>query len=385
MIQRTLQEHIEKRLFRGRAILLTGPRRSGKTTLIKKIIEASRREVLFFDGDDPTVRKVLEEPNTEELRTILGSASIIFIDEAQRIPGIGLTSKIITDQFKEKQLILSGSSAFELSGNMNEPLTGRKWSYDLLPVSWEEWQLHAGYLKAEQDLENRLVYGFYPEVLTNPDEKQEILHELMDSYLYKDILNYAGIRKPDILQKLVRALAFQVGQEVVHKEVGDLIGLDTKTVSRYIDILEQAFVLFRLPAFSKNLRNEIKKNSKIYFFDNGIRNSVIGALQPLAVRQDIGALWENFLVSERVKQLRYQQDRRQIYFWRTTQQQEVDYVEVINGSVFGYEFKWNPRRKIRFPKTFEKTYNATVQGITRDNFREFVMPDVISSQIASGR
>lgn len=379
MIQRTLQEHIEKRLFRGRAILLTGPRRSGKTTLIKKIIEASRREVLFFDGDDPTVRKVLEEPNTEELRTILGSASIIFIDEAQRIPGIGLTSKIITDQFKEKQLILSGSSAFELSGNMNEPLTGRKWSYDLLPVSWEEWQLHAGYLKAEQDLENRLVYGFYPEVLTNPDEKQEILHELMDSYLYKDILNYAGIRKPDILQKLVRALAFQVGQEVVHKEVGDLIGLDTKTVSRYIDILEQAFVLFRLPAFSKNLRNEIKKNSKIYFFDNGIRNSVIGALQPLAVRQDIGALWENFLVSERVKQLRYQQDRRQIYFWRTTQQQEVDYVEVINGSVFGYEFKWNPRRKIRFPKTFEKTYNATVQGITRDNFREFVMPDVISS------
>ena len=327
----------------------------------------------------------MEEPNTEELRTILGSASIIFIDEAQRIPGIGLTSKIITDQFKEKQLILSGSSAFELSGNMNEPLTGRKWSYDLLPVSWEEWQLHAGYLKAEQDLENRLVYGFYPEVLTNPDEKQEILHELMDSYLYKDILNYAGIRKPDILQKLVRALAFQVGQEVVHKEVGDLIGLDTKTVSRYIDILEQAFVLFRLPAFSKNLRNEIKKNSKIYFFDNGIRNSVIGALQPLAVRQDIGALWENFLVSERVKQLRYQQDRRQIYFWRTTQQQEVDYVEVINGSVFGYEFKWNPRRKIRFPKTFEKTYNATVQGITRDNFREFVMPDVISSQIASGR
>ena len=379
MIQRTLQEHIEKRLFRGRAIMLTGPRRSGKTTLIKKIIEASLKEVLFFDGDDPTVRKVLEEPNTEELRTILGSASIIFIDEAQRIPGIGLTSKIITDQFKEKQLILSGSSAFELSGNMNEPLTGRKWSYDLLPVSWEEWQLHAGYLKAEQDLENRLVYGFYPEVLTNPDEKQEILHELMDSYLYKDILNYAGIRKPDILQKLVRALAFQVGQEVVHKEVGDLIGLDTKTVSRYIDILEQAFVLFRLPAFSKNLRNEIKKNSKIYFFDNGIRNSVIGALQPLAVRQDIGALWENFLVSERVKQLRYQQDRRQIYFWRTTQQQEVDYVEVINGSVFGYEFKWNPRRKIRFPKTFEKTYNATVQGITRDNFREFVMPDVISS------
>ena len=372
MINRTLKELIGKRLFNGRAILLTGPRRSGKTTLIKYIIEGSRKEVLFFDGDDPTVRKVLEEPNTEELRTILGSASIIFIDEAQRIPGIGLTSKIITDQFKEKQLIISGSSAFELSGNLNEPLTGRKWSYDLLPVSWEEWQYHTGYLKAEQDLENRLVYGLYPEVLIRPDEKQEILHELMESYLYKDILNYAGIRKPDVLQKLVRALAFQVGQEVVHKETGDLIGLDSKTVARYIDILEKAFVLFRLPAFSRNLRNEIKKNNKIYFYDNGIRNAVIGAMQPLAVRQDIGALWENFLVSERVKQLRYQQDRRQIYFWRTMQQQEVDYVEVIDGAVFGYEFKWNPRRKIRFPKTFEKSYNAQVKGITRDNFREFV-------------
>lgn len=347
------------------------------------MIKESGKGVQFFDGDDPTVRKILEQPNTEELRTILGPAPIIFIDEAQRIPGIGLTSKIITDQFNDKQLILSGSSAFELSGNMNEPLTGRKWSYDLLPVSWEEWQHHAGYLKAEQDLENRLVYGFYPEVLTRPDDKQEILHELMESYLYKDILNYAGIRKPDVLQKLVQALAFQVGQEVVYKEVGDLTGLDSKTVSRYVDILEKAFVLFRVPAFSKNLRNEIKKNNKIYFFDNGIRNAVIGAFQPPAVRQDIGALWENFLVSERVKQLRYQQDRRQIFFWRTTQQQEVDFVELKDEAVFGYEFKWNPIRKIRFPKTFEETYNARVQGVTRDNFREFVMPDFSSTNTIS--
>jgi len=198
----------------------------------------------------------------------------------------------------------------------------------------------------------------------------------MESYLYKDILNYAGIRKPDVLQKLVQALAFQVGQEVVYKEVGGLTGLDSKTVSRYIDILEKGFVLFRMPAFSKNLHNEIKKNNKIYFYDNGIRNAVIGSLQPLAVRQDIGALWENFLVSERVKQLKYKRDRRQIFFWRTTQQQEVDFVEVKDGAVFGYEFKWNPARKIRFPKTFEKTYNARVQGITQDNFREFVMPDL---------
>jgi len=226
MIKRTLQKQIENKLFKEKSIMLTGPRQSGKTTLLREILEKSGKNFQFFNGDDPTVRKILANPNTEELKEILGSPPLIFIDEAQRIPGIGLTSKIIIDQFKNKQLILSGSSAFELSGNMNEPLTGRKWTFNLLPVSWEEWQQHTGFLKAEQDLENRLIYGFYPEILTHPEEKGELLTELIDSYLYKDILSYAGIRKPEVLQKLVQALAFQAGQEVVYKEVGDMTGLD---------------------------------------------------------------------------------------------------------------------------------------------------------------
>lgn len=376
MIKRTLQGPIEAKLFQGKAILLTGPRQSGKTTLIREILKQSGKQYQFFDADDPAIRNLLEKPNTEQLREILGTSPIIFIDEAQRIPGIGLTSKIITDQFKDKQLILSGSSAFDLSGNMNEPLTGRKWNYELLPISWEEWQNHIGYVKATQDLENRLVFGFYPDVLNHPNEKQEILQNLVDSYLYKDILMYAGLRKPDVIQKLVQALAYQVGQEVVYKEVGDMIGLDAKTVSRYIDILEKAFVLFCLPAFSRNLRNEIKKNNKVYFYDNGVRNSVIGAFQPLVNRQDTGALWENFLISERIKQLKYRKSDARTYFWRTRQQQEVDYVEDRNGTIYGYEFKWNPDRKIRFSKTFKDTYDAKTVGIHRENFRHFVVAEI---------
>lgn len=374
MIKRQLQEKVGERLFEGKAIVLIGARQVGKTTLVKKILETGKVRVQFFDGDDPTVRRLLEEPNTEQLRQFIGEAEIVFIDEAQRLPNIGLTSKIITDQFRDKQLILSGSSAFDLNSSIQEPLTGRKWTFNLYPVSWKEWQDHVGYLKAEQDLENRLIYGFYPDVLTNPSRQGEILDELVDSYLYKDILNYAGIRKPQVIQKLVQAISYQAGQELVYKEIGDLIGLDPKTVSHYIDILEKAFVVFRLPAFSKNLRNEIKKNQKIYFYDNGVRNAVIRNYNPFVNRTDQGALWENFLISERFKQLRYAKRKPGMFFWRTKQQQEVDYVEVSGEVISGYEFKWNPKRNIRFSKTFTKNYTQNVHGIHRDNFRDFVLP-----------
>ena len=375
MIKRQLQEKVEDRLFDGKAIVLMGARQVGKTTLVKRILETRKTEVQFFDGDDPTVRRLLDEPNSEQIRQMIGEAGIVFIDEAQRIPNIGLTSKIITDQFKDKQLILSGSSAFDLNSSIQEPLTGRKWSFNLFPVSWKEWQDHVGYLKSEQDLENRLIYGFYPDVLNHSAGADEVLDELVESYLYKDILNYAGIRKPDAIQKLVQAISYQAGQEVVYKEVGDLIGLDPKTVSHYIDILEKGFVIFRLPAFSKNLRNEIKKSQKIYFYDNGVRNAVIHDYNPLVNRTDKGALWENFLISERLKQLRYAKQNTRMHFWRTKQQQEVDYVEVSGSDISGYEFKWNPKRDIRFPKTFTKNYSQNVHGIHRDNFRDFVMPE----------
>lgn len=373
MIKRRLHSSIKKRLFKGKAILLVGARQVGKTTLIKAILKKSaQQQYLFLDGDDPTVRDQLDTPNTERIRQIIGSSSTIFIDEAQRISNVGLTSKIIIDQFPEKQLILSGSSAFELRENMQEPLTGRKWTYQLYPISWNEWENYSGYLKAEQDFENRLIFGFYPDVLNHPEEPEDVLRELVDSYLYKDILNYAGIRKPDKIQKLVQAIAYQVGQEVVYKEVGDLVGLDPKTVSNYIDILEKAYVLYRLPAFSKNLRNEIKTNRKIYFFDNGVRNAVISNFRPIESRQDIGALWENFLISERLKLHNNNKIRANRYFWRTKQQQEVDYIEELNGDIFGFEFKWNPKRGIRFPKTFTRNYDATLMGVNRENFRDFL-------------
>lgn len=373
MISRFIEQQISERFFSGKAIIITGPRQSGKTTLVMKILELFQGEYLIINGDDPVAERMLDRPNTEQLRQIIGKNRIVFIDEAQRIPFIGLTSKLITDGFKEVQLILSGSSSFELMNQTQEPLTGRKWTFSLWPINWQEWQDYSGYLKAEQDLENRIVFGFYPEVLMNPGDQKIILQELTESYLYKDILIYGNIKKPETIQRLVQALAWQVGSEVSYTELAQVTGIDPKTASAYIDVLEKAFILFRLPSFSRNLRNEIKTNRKIYFYDNGIRNAVIGQFQPLNSRTDTGALWENFLISERRKQLFYQKQVASQYFWRTKQQQEVDYVETKDGRVFGFEFKWNPKRPIPFPKTFTETYSSINKGISRENFREFVI------------
>lgn len=350
--------------------MIIGPRQVGKTTLIQK--ELAGKEYRFFDGDDPTVRQILREPNTERLRSLIGNSKIVFVDEAQRIEGIGLTLKIIIDQFKDVQLWISGSSSFTLSHELNEPLTGRKWKYELLPISWEEYEDHLGYLKAEQQLENRLLYGFYPDVLNNPGEEQEILKNLVDSYLYRDILAYAEIRKPEVLDKLVQALALQLGSELNYNELSQLIDVDKNTVKRYIDILEKGYVIFKLGSFSRNIRNEIKTNKKIYFYDNGIRNMIIGNFNDLSLRQDKGSLWENFLISERLKQNNYKMSLARSYFWRTRQQQEVDYVEEMAGQLYGYEFKWSAKKKIRLPKTFVDKYGAKEKLIHRENFREFV-------------
>lgn len=372
LIKRQLQEELASRFFLNKAIILLGPRQAGKTTLVKEILKTKNYAVEMLDGDDPTIRNMLDNPNKEQIRQIIGKSSVIFIDEAQRIPNIGITSKIIIDQFPDTQLILSGSSAFDLNQNIQEPLTGRKWSYNLYPISWKEWEDHLGYVKSEQDLENRLVFGLYPDVLNHREAPQRVLSELVDSYLYKDILSYAGIRKPDVIQKLVQAIAYQIGNEVVYNELAKTIGLDPKTVSNYIDILEKAFVLFRLPSFSKNIRNEIKNSRKIYFYDNGVRNAIIRAFDPVSVRSDVGMLWENFLVSERIKQISYFNKTVESYFWRTKQQQEIDYVEASSSGITGYEFKWNPQKRVKFPKTFAENYEAETRKINRDNFREFV-------------
>jgi len=372
MIGRYLVQNIKNKLFKGKAIILFGPRQVGKTTLINDLLKNTDYKILFLDGDDPYIQDILNRPNTEQLKQLLGKNNIVFIDEAQRINEIGLTSKIIVDQIKDEQLILSGSSSFDLANTTQEPLTGRKWTFNLWPISWGEWEEHIGYLKAQQDLESRLVYGMYPDVLNHLDEQQNILKELSDSYLYKDILSFANLNKPELVHKIVKALAFQVGSEVSYNEVAQLVGADPKTVTHYIDILEKAFILFRLPTFSRNLRDEIKTNRKIYFYDNGIRNAAINQFQPVGMRQDIGALWENFLMSERQKVLAYNNISAEKYFWRTKQMQEIDYIEEKDGKITAFEFKWNPKRNIQFSKTFTENYACTTLGVTKENFREFL-------------
>ena len=375
MYKRTLKNSLENKINKGKAIILIGPRQVGKTTLIKAVIDTKKH--LFLDGDDSTVRNLLNSPNTEQIKSIVGSNKLIFIDEAQRIEGIGLTLKIITDQFKDIQLLVSGSSSFDLSSALNEPLTGRKWEYELFPISWEEFEDKHNYLVAEQQLENRLLYGFYPDVLNNPGEEKELLKQLVNSYLYRDILAYSNIRKPEVLERLVQALALQIGNEVNYNELAQTVGIDKNTVSNYIDILEKGYVIFKLNSFSRNLRNEIKKNRKIYFYDNGVRNMVLGNFSPLELRQDTGALWENFLISERRKQNTYKNTTAKMYFWRTKQQQEVDLVEECNGEITGFEFKWNAKKKLNLPKTFVKEYNAKEVIIDRINFRDFTIIETL--------
>jgi hypothetical protein len=371
MHSRYLNERINKRIDSGKAIVIIDPRQVGKTTLIESILED--RDYLLLDGDDPKTRTLLTEPNTEQIRTILGKYKYIFIDEAQRIKGIGLTMKIITDRFKDVQLFTSGSSSFDLSNKINEPLTGRKWEYQLFPISWEEYENHHGFLHAEQNLENRLLYGFYPDVLNNVGDEISILRNLANSYLYKDILSYADIRKPEVLDKLLQALALQVGSEVNYSELAQIVNVDKNTISKYIDILQKGYIVFKLSSFSRNVRNEIKTNKKIYFYDNGIRNMIIGNFNPIELRTDKGALWENFLISERVKQIEYKQSLARTYFWRTKQQQEVDFVEENGTNVFGFEFKWNKKKNQKLPKTFTDTYNAESKIIDKENFRDFVI------------
>ncbi len=371
MYSRLIRDRIIKRIDSGKAIVVIGPRQVGKTTLIESILNT--KDYLLLDGDDPKTRTLLREPNTEQIRAILGRYKYVFIDEAQRIDGIGLTLKIITDRFKDVQLFTSGSSSFDLSNKINEPLTGRKWEYQLFPVSWEEFENHHGYLYAEQNLENRLLYGFYPDVLNNPGDEVGILRNLVNSYLYKDILSFANIRKPEILEKLVQALALQLGSEVNYSELSQIVNIDKNTISKYIDILQKGYIIFKLNSFSRNVRNEIKTNKKIYFYDNGIRNMIIGNFNPIELRTDKGALWENFLIAERMKQIEYKQSLAHTYFWRTKQQQEVDFVEENGGKIFGFEFKWKNTRKQKLPKTFTETYNAESRIIDKDNFREFVV------------
>ncbi|MEO8771371.1 MAG: ATP-binding protein [Ferruginibacter sp.] len=373
MITRTLEKAIHDRLFKGKAIIVFGPRQCGKSTLVEAVL--SGKEYLHVSGDDSDIREILSNTSVATLKTIIGKKKIFFIDEAQRINNIGLTLKLITDQIKDVQVIATGSSAFELSGQVNEPLTGRKYEFMLYPLSFGEMVAHHGFLNERKLIEYRLIYGYYPEIVSKQSEEKELLKLLAGSYLYKDLLMLEQVKKPILLEKLLKALALQVGSEVSYNELAQTIGANKQTVEKYIDLLEKAFVIFVLPALNRNVRNEIKKGKKIYFYDCGIRNAIINNFNVMTSRTDAGALWENYVISERMKFLHYNNLDAKQYFWRTTQQQEIDLIEEHEGGELkAFEFKWGKHEKIRFPQTFTDNYKGSETFvISPDNIEKFLL------------
>jgi predicted AAA+ superfamily ATPase len=330
-------------------------------------------ETIWLNADEPDIQAIFANISSKRFEAIIGNKKMIIIDEAQRIPDIGLKMKLITDQLPSIQLIATGSFAFELSNKLNEPLTGRKWEFKMYPISFQEMVNHHGLLNEIRLLPHRLVYGFYPDVVNHQGNEKEILKQLSDSYLYKDLLMMDQIKKPSALVKLLQALALQIGSQVSYHELAQICGLDGKTVEKYMMLLEQSYIIFRLASFSRNQRNELKKSRKVYFFDNGIRNALIANFEHIENRTDIGALWENYLVSERIKYLAYQQKWANNWYWRTTEQQEIDYLEEENGQLSAFEFKWNPKAKGSVPSSFRKTYPAaTINRIHRENFETFL-------------
>ena len=377
MIERLLKNLIEKRLYRNKAIIVIGPRQVGKTTLLKMLVSDTKNKVLEWNCDEPDVRRRLTEPTSTELKAEIGDANLILIDEAQRIKNIGITLKLLIDNYPEKQVIATGSSAIEMPNSINEPLTGRKYEYVMYPFSCEELFNEFGEQEERRMLERRLIYGSYPEVVNNSGEERETLTELVGSYLYKDIFSFQDVRKPEIIEQLLQALALQIGSEVSYNELGRLLGLNTATVQRYIDLLEKSYVVFHLRSFSRNVRSELKKSRKIYFYDNGVRNALIGDYKPLALRNDTGALWENYIIAERLKHNAYNSFYGKSYFWRTQQQQEIDYIEDIDGVLHTYEFKWNEGKHPRLTDTFAKAYpDHTFTVVSPENYRSFVKGEI---------
>lgn len=375
MISRLLQKTIESRLFAGKAIIVIGARQVGKSTLFKLILEKQDYKALQLNCDEPEVRNMLSNINTAELRLLIADNRIVVIDEAQRVENIGMTLKLITDNFPDVQLLVTGSSSFELQDKLNEPLTGRKYEYHLYPISTAELMASNGLLGVKQTLEQRLVYGSYPDILNHVDDAKELLMNLAGSYLYKDLLTLESVRRPVLLGKLLTALALQVCSEVSYNELAQTVGTDNKTIEKYIDLLEKCYIVFRLNGFNRNLRTELKKSKKIYFFDNGIRNAILQNFAPLSLRQDAGALWENFIISERIKRNHYLGRYVNSYFWRTTQQQEIDYVEECDGQFSIFEMKWNPRRaNTQFPSSFLTAYDVKEKAVvTPENWIEWVV------------
>lgn len=374
MIQRQLKPQIARLMGSGKAIIIMGARQVGKSTLLHDLFDG-QKEVLWLNGDDPDVQRILKDITSTRLKAFIANKQILIIDEAQRIKDIGLKIKLITDQIPEVQVVATGSSSFELANKVNESLTGRKREYRMFPLSFKEMADATDLLTEQRMIPHRLVYGYYPEVVTNPGDEREVLRELSSSYLYKDILQLDGIAKPDKLETLIQALARQIGNIISYRELSRLVGIDAKTIERYIDLLEKSYVVFRLGSFSRNLRNELKNGKKIYFGDMGIRNAVIGDFRPAETREDVGALWENFVLAERLKQISYSRSFTNIRFWRTTEQKEIDIIEETDGRLSAYEIKWNPKKvNTKVPAKFADAYpEAEYRVITPENVFEYIL------------
>jgi predicted AAA+ superfamily ATPase len=372
MINREISNQIMSDFNKGKVIVILGARQVGKTTLLQNLVK-DQDNLLMLNCDNYDDRADLENKTSTELKNLIGNNKIVIIDEAQRVKNIGLTLKIIADMKLPIQVLVTGSSSLEIASEIYETATGRLYEYHLFPLSLRELSEFHSLREEKRMLESRMVYGLYPEIVNNYSDAKRLLTNLANNYLYKDLFEFKGIKKPEILHKLIRSLALQLGNEVSYNELAQTLGIDKITVENYINLLEKCFVIFRLSSYSRNVRNEIRKGKKIYFYDNGIRNALISNFAPLELRNDTGALWENLMISERVKHNAYNRNYAQLFFWRTQQQQEIDLIEEQGGIITAYEFKWNERKRAALPSIFQKNYpNTEFKVINRDNYMEFL-------------
>lgn len=376
-IHRLQLQKLQSSVEVGKVIVIYGPRRVGKTTLVKEFLSTYTNSFLFFNADELATRELFSSQNAKLFAEALGKTSLVVIDEAQRIPEIGLNLKILVDSFPDLAIIATGSASFDLANKINEPLTGRKTTLTLYPISFEEICSTITLFEAKKNLEQQLIWGSYPNSFTvlSTEERQSFLRELVGSYLYKDVLEMDGVRRSDKIVDLLRLLAFQIGQEVSLSELASNLAINRETVARYLDLLEKVFVIFRVQGFSRNLRKEIVKNHRYYFFDNGVRNALIENFNALSLRDDVGMLWENYIVSERIKANHYHGNHVNSYFWRTYDKKEIDIIEEARGLLHGYECKWKQHTiSPSISKAFHAAYpQSTLHVISKENFSTFLL------------
>ncbi|SHI47749.1 hypothetical protein SAMN05444280_102212 [Tangfeifania diversioriginum] len=375
-IIRELQKNLERHIAPNKVIVIVGARRVGKTYLLNQLIKKLKEPYLFFNGEDFETHRLFEPQTAEYYRQILGNHKLLIIDEAQKVPQIGNKLKLIVDSISDIKIIVTGSSAFDLNNTTGEPLTGRKITYTLFPFSEKEFRQTEENLTSRRDrLKQRLIFGNYPELIHLKDisQKQGYLKEIINSYLLKDILVFENIKNASKIINLLRLIAFQVGSQVSLQELGKQLSMSKNTVERYLDLLSKVFILFKMEGFSRNLRKEVTKSSKWYFYDNGIRNTIIANLNPLNLRNDSGMLWENYMIAERLKYQSQESVLVNNYFWRTYDQQEIDLIEERGGNLFAYEFKWL-KRNAKIPVAWKKNYpEAEFQVISSDNYYEWLV------------